>query len=916
MISLSDISRWSSEDTLERVLVTDYEGNADRLVADINKAVNHLLHADLDKAGIFIQKSQKCFKLLPHKYYSYYKAIQARYCHWQGQSKKALALYSNAINDMMKFRDFKAVARTRLGLMDVLMYLGRSGEAVKAGKKSLRYFRNSGNAMQTARIMTNIGNVYHRQDKNKTALQYYEKARVAFEDKGGFPLALVDFNRANIYTNYNEFDKARKLYQSASATYQDIGMSLGVSKANYSLAYLDFLEGKFSDALKHFDDVIECFDRLGDGKSVAIAELDIAELHVQLNQYSAALYFCERSLTLLEKYKLRYESAKAHFFIAEAFRKLDDFARAEESLGRANHLFRQDKNLLWQGMVQLSRGKILQSLGKYRQALKASEGASRLFSKSGDTRRKTDAEIVKIGIRFHLDASRACVLKAVSLLKKPLLGDQKFKLLNILGDFYLSRDNTKRALNYYRKSIDLIEKMLANLYPDEIRFFFAADKYPAYLGAVNCLLTLGQVEESFVTHSRALAMVNRQYISESAVSNEIPVKLLNRRSQLRASLKKYNKLSSTTRSQVVSHEKIKKTEQQLWHQDRIIRNRLSEQLPAFGKIKNSNYGKSLMKGETLLNFVQRGNEIGVFCVSKEKTTYIACPVQYDQLQGVLREMHFLMEKDVYSPAISSGNSGIETYLTKLSEYLIEPVLKQLSHKIILLVDGIFSQIPFGAFPLQNGMLFHEVFRYSIIVNPEDLGRKRGRKDRKISGRSAVFAPQSSGLPLIDMECRKIKQHCGNALIYNSGNASSRALKAELKRTGGFVHIASHASRSSENPLFSKILLDDGPFYPFDLFGEGISAELVSLSGCQTAAPGIYYGNSFSLAKAFYQAGARYVLATLWPVSDKVSMVFMSQFYSAVGEGKPVLDAFRMATEQTIEVNSNPAFWSSFVLLGL
>ncbi|HOZ08474.1 MAG TPA: CHAT domain-containing protein, partial [candidate division Zixibacteria bacterium] len=75
-------------------------------------------------------------------------------------------------------------------------------------------------------------------------------------------------------------------------------------------------------------------------------------------------------------------------------------------------------------------------------------------------------------------------------------------------------------------------------------------------------------------------------------------------------------------------------------------------------------------------------------------------------------------------------------------------------------------------------------------------------------------------------------------------------------------------------------------------------------------------NSFSLAKAFYQAGARYVLATLWPVSDQVSHAFMSRFYARLRATDDVVASYRTAQAEIAATAIDPALWGAFVLLGM
>jgi len=246
-----------------------------------------------------------------------------------------------------------------------------------------------------------------------------------------------------------------------------------------------------------------------------------------------------------------------------------------------------------------------------------------------------------------------------------------------------------------------------------------------------------------------------------------------------------------------------------------------------------------------------------------------------------------------------------------------PVLSSKISRVILLVDGLFAQIPYRALPVPgSGRTMKDEFDIRLVVNPDDLAARGSDSESAAAGECAVFASSSATLPMVEQEGRDIAGFFPKARLYEGNEASTENLKRELARADGFVHIAAHASRSSENPLFSRILMSDGPFFPFDLFGAGIHARLVTLSGCQTAAPGVYYGNSFSLAKIFYQGGAGRVLASLWPVSDKVSMIFMVEFYRVLRERADIAAAYRAATARAISVNDNPAFWSPFVLVGM
>jgi len=230
MIRLSDISRLKSKTAVESFIAKRYGGDTERFIAEINTTLNSLLNADLRQAGQFLERVRRCFAYLPPAASPRLLAMEARFDHWRGQSDLALRKYKKAIARFQRYRNLDGAARARMGLMDVCMYLGRYREGLEVGKKALDYFRRKGDA-RAAQVMTNIGNIYHRMDQNQLALRYYDRARKHFEKDGGVPLAIVDYNRANIFSNLNRLEVAKQLYRAAADVYRKHKMDLAAAKA-------------------------------------------------------------------------------------------------------------------------------------------------------------------------------------------------------------------------------------------------------------------------------------------------------------------------------------------------------------------------------------------------------------------------------------------------------------------------------------------------------------------------------------------------------------------------------------------------------------------------------------------------------------------------------------------------------------
>ena len=70
-----------------------------------------------------------------------------------------------------------------------------------------------------------------------------------------------------------------------------------------------------------------------------------------------------------------------------------------------------------------------------------------------------------------------------------------------------------------------------------------------------------------------------------------------------------------------------------------------------------------------------------------------------------------------------------------------------------------------------------------------------------------------------------------------------------------------------------------------------------------------------MARGFLAAGARSLLATLWPVGDTSTRAFMKDFYAAFTEHGDAGEAHRTATRALRAQYRHPFFWAPFVLMG-
>ena len=137
-------------------------------------------------------------------------------------------------------------------------------------------------------------------------------------------------------------------------------------------------------------------------------------------------------------------------------------------------------------------------------------------------------------------------------------------------------------------------------------------------------------------------------------------------------------------------------------------------------------------------------------------------------------------------------------------------------------------------------------------------------------------------------------------------------KNHLLRTG----LAFSGANSAWNGLQS-LGINDGILTAYEIASMNLSGtELVVLSGCNTGKGDIRYGEgSFSLQRAFRQAGVKSLIISFRDISDKENKELMADFYRYWQEGINKQNAFIMAQRNMRNKYPNePHKWASFIFI--
>lgn len=161
-------------------------------------------------------------------------------------------------------------------------------------------------------------------------------------------------------------------------------------------------------------------------------------------------------------------------------------------------------------------------------------------------------------------------------------------------------------------------------------------------------------------------------------------------------------------------------------------------------------------------------------------------------------------------------------------------------------------------------------------------------------------------------------------VITGADATEDAVKASSLSAYRIIHFATHglldeyvSSRSALVLTLDDDPAEDGFFQAREIYDLKLDADLVVLSACQTARGVIEKGEGLSgLARAFFCAGARSVLASLWDVNDRSTGPFMKEFYGYLVKGQSKEESLRQAKLKMLDSRySHPYYWAPFILIG-
>jgi CHAT domain-containing protein len=505
------------------------------------------------------------------------------------------------------------------------------------------------------------------------------------------------------------------------------------------------------------------------------------------------------------------------------------------------------------------------------------------------------------------------------------------------------------ALAAGRQAIAAVERVRGNYGSGELRTSYAAGKAEVYTGQVLLLLRAGRTEEAFdvADAARGRALLEHLVSARADIDTSSDIGQLLGREQL---LRRIDALTARLR--------VRETRPPRERLPTFVAETkgLSDSLARFRSeyealLARSDAGgssvaalltgmrdgaravqRTLAPNEALIEYLVTPEEVLIFVVTPSGLSLHRSRESADNLAARVELARDLL-------ATGSGKARPDAVLRALHGVLLGPVEQsgalRRATRLVVVPHGVLTYLPFSALidPRTGKFVAQE---YAVLRLPTGASlaalRRSGMPnvtalpDQAVS----VFAPMPADLPATRDEALRVRAVLPRAVTYVGSDATEATVRRSL-RSGGIVHIATHAVLNAGNPLFSRVELagdadgpspDNGRLEMHELLHLTANSPLVFLSGCETALGGAWStpfetGEDFTtVGQSLLLAGAANVVATLWRIDDAGASVFAGRFYEAALRMAPA-EALAEAQRAMIADArySNPYYWAAYDVSG-
>jgi CHAT domain-containing protein/Tfp pilus assembly protein PilF len=787
-------------------------------------------------------------------------------------------------------------------------------------------------SMPVAQSLNNVGLMLDSQGDLATGEEYYRRALEIQERRapGSLPLASTLHNLGRVASFRGDLDGSEDYYRRSLAIKERLApVSLTAANSLTNLGVISFRRGELDAAEEFTLRALAVMEKVAPKSLTVAASLEnLAAVARERGDFTAAEAHVSRAVELADAIAPGSLEVASHLAtLGDVLRRHGSAAKARATLERAVAIVDA------KGPATLQAAEVTQAMGElaYEQGdLAASEAH---YRRSREIRRSLAPDG---------DENVAAVCRGLAAIER-------------------RQGRKAEALDSYRCALDALDAQRQNLGgSDEVRAGFGARYAAYYRDTIDLLLELNRPEEAFQVLERYRARGLLALLAERdlAFTADVPPELDKERRITNAEYERT--LERLGAAKPEDGEKLRQALAGIRRRQAAVRDRIRAASPRLAALQYAEpldlaaTRATLDAGTVLLSYAF-GEERGyVFAVGPGPSDFTAVRLEVGtaRLREDVAALRRLLERER-----TLGRQEIHVVARRLSDLLLRPIRGPIARaeRVLVVPDGPLHLVPFAALgdPVSAGRA-----RFLAESKPVHVAAsvtvfaelKKGRRADRVAQVVAFGDPDYSAvttadtgtattvrsavergldlrpLPASRAEVEGLGQLYG-AQVYVGAQATEEKAKS-VGKDASLVHFACHGLADEKSPLDSSLALslpvgphvgrENGLLHAWEIFEQvRLDADLVTLSACGTALGKEMSGEGIlGLTRAFQYAGARTVLASLWPVADESTSTLMRSFYGYLKQGQSKDRALRAAQLDMIKSGaSHPYRWAAFQLVG-
>ncbi len=821
------------------------------------------------------------------------------------------------ITDKINDNENLAVAYSELGVSYTY-----TNELIKAKDnylKCLALFEKMNNRDRLALLNNNLGKIYMTLFNYESALKYFEKGlEYSGDNKRSQALNLTGI--ADVYANLSNYTKAIQYYRKAqdiTSQIKDVSISADI---NSGLGSLNYNLDRFNNAVEYFSSAKKFAEESGNPYLLTEVNNKIAVSYLEMDSLDISEKYFNEALELAKTNSIPYYESLNYIDLASLYKEKKEYKKANENISAAEKIAKEYSFDYLLGRAKVIEGEIENETGSFIKA---------------EADFKEALEISKRLSEFNLETEANY----------------------LLAKLYDSNGFSEAAESYYKSATGLIEDVSRPLFEEnEVQISYFSTHKDLYDSFASFYLKQKKYKEAF-------ELIDKSH-SRNTVQNLSNLKLqvlLEDKSKL----EKIYEYEWILHSGIYNDDIINKTKAEYSR----LKKELSEDYPQLARYLNKqnhfsikDVQKNLSNEEYFLSFYLDNDVTHIFLVSEKEFKYFEVNLGKDEIVKLKSDISPYFNND--SEDINTFyNQDLFSFNAKAANEFYNKLLKDVfseipeGSKIIFSPPGELISLPFdflvvsfnegeSAYDYRNKdyLIFHYNISYSpsasVFVHQKMNNLKSSDKiliagNPEINSSSNQFAErrglleESGGLPrnvaMLPLkysgeEITQISDLIDADRILTDDDATETGFKenAELSK---IIHLSTHSFLFNKQPVIffsnNSDKKNDGFLEAGEIVQMKLNSDLVVLSSCNSGLGKIDASEGIiGMTKAFFEAGTKSVVVSLWEVNDKYTSKLMALLYKKLSEGYDKDEAMRLAKIDFIKKYSpNPYFWSSFILSG-